>query len=1043
MFNSKKLVSVAMALSMMTSLGMSPAPAFMASISASAADAQEDSQNETAKQRYFDMMAEAEALSADDYSADSYAAFQYYLNEYSTAKFAADYNLGYEFSAYDYNKFCIGIEYAKSFLNTDKTHQYIDEFEEVLGECEEVLASEGKGYTEESYAAFYECYVSKFNYRSRYTMEGAAEAEGKGKGFSTVYEQYIINLRHCFNLLVREGYEASVKEDEATGAKLYYNGDVVPEDCVFSVDKFDSSNWAWEGLNSISFSKMENLCSQYEFYSFNITDADGNRIEMTKQFTVTLPVPEYFDMDSLTVELYKNSHSKGAIGKISTDKENRLITVTFSSESWLFSANGAALVLKNPVTAIDPLTLKEDGVYSIHPELTTYSSASQASMANSSLVHDDAYLVKDGENLDVYLNFVPLYIFGPDVPSYCGGLWSERGKSGDNDWYFDSETVLSYYTNDDGTIKGNEIYNGVTEIPCIKSIKLRLQRDCYNEFGGYTLVVSSPAMAAMNNLKFEEIIMDQLTCNLMISEPEYLGTEADASSLLPTYDYSALKRELQYADTLNAADYTAESWQAIETALKNAKAVDNNSDSVAIKKSVNEFKAAVSGLVIDENKNNNLADGRYLLNADMIQTDRETKSMSDNAINHTVTLDVVDGEYYVNVEFKSLTIGNDFGYLSKLSYYDTGYSYNQYGIPQGELKQAETLTSYDVVDMYNTAETPYPHYMRFKLVDKASGEDGYVPLQVFVPIMENIQEGNGTQNVLMKLDWSTLREAGAPSELNGYSISLSGDIGLNFFMNLSEEVLNDSGAKVRITLPDGSTKDIPVNSVTAGENGYQFTADVAAKEMTENVTAQVLLSNGTKGEIYTYSVKQYADELLADNSVSDKTKALVKAMLNYGGYAQEYFSYNTANLASADLTDAEKSLDAVTEDELSFCEYTLKGSDTGISYKGSKLSLESKTAIKHYFALAEGAKINDYTFKVGGNVATPVKSGDMYYVTVENISAQNLATDYAVQVGKLRLTYSPMSYAYSALTKTDKTALQNVVKALYLYNQAADSYVNS
>jgi hypothetical protein len=983
-----------------------------------------------AKQKYLDLLDGARALPKEDYSEDSYALFTKRLQEYDVSSVIT---MGYEYADYEYEKLCKGIEYAKSLLNPDTSHTYYADFEIILEKCESIVPDD---YTEESYNAF----LTQYNkYKDRYTLEKAREYEDKGKGIN-IYTSYIVNYQSWLNLLVSKNYKETVLEDEATGLKLCADENMIPENSILTVDKFDSNNWVWEGLNSTSFSNLENLCSVYECYSFTLSDADGSRVDMNNKFTVTLPVPERFDMNNLTVELYKNSCSKGSIGKMTVDKENRLITVEFTSQSYLYMANGASLLLKNPITAVDPLTLTNDGVYSIHSELTTYSSASQASMANSALVHD-AYLVKKDDDVDVYLDFVPIYVFGPDTPSYCGGLWSERGEKSDNDWYFDSETVLSYYTDDFGMIMDNESYNGVTEIPCVKTIKLHLERDCYNEFGGYTLVVSSPSMASMNGLKFEEIIMDQLTCNLMISEPVYLGTYEQASSYLPGYDYSALKRELQYVDTLSEADYTAESWQSVESALKNAEKVTTTSTSDEIEQSVNEIKEAVSNLVIDENKNNKLPDGRYLLNADMLQTDRETKSMSDNAINHTVTLDVVNGEYYVNVEFKGLTINNDFGYLSKLSYYDTGYTYDNFGNPKGTTVSAETLTSYDVVDKYNTVDTPYPHYLRFKLVDKANGE--YVPLQVFVPIMEAIQEGGGTQNVLMKLDWTTLKEAGSASQLNGYSISLAGDIGLNFFMNLSDEVLADSGAKVCITLPDGSIENVLVSSVTPNESGYKFTAHVAAKEMTSDVTVQILLSDGTKGDAYTYTVKEYADTILADTNTSAKTKKFVKAMLNYGGYAQEYFSYNTANIANADFTADEKSLDAVTEDELSFYDYSLRGSDDGISYKGSKLSLESNTVIKHYFALADGKSISDYTFKVNGSVVTPVKSGDMYYITVENISAQNLGTDYTVQVGKLRLAYSPMSYAYSALTKTDKIVLQNVTKALYLYNQAADEYINS
>jgi hypothetical protein len=1028
----KKISAMAIAAAMAATMAVGTALSALADdVSASDSSISVNSESlSEAKQKYLDALDEAKNLPESNYSVGSYEIFQKRVAEYDrTAILADDYEI---YTDYEYEKMTEGIKCAMSVLR-EPSHTYYQEFVELIEYCENINPDD---YTEESYAAFLKIYERQ---KSRNGLSKAQQYADEGED-STIYTSLILSYLSYLNKLVEVDYRETVKTDEATGIRLIAKQGTVPEDSTLVVDKFDANSWDWQNVNSNYLSNIETVCSQYEYFSFTLYDSDNNRVDLTNPFSIELPVPDNFDIDNLTVSLYKNSCATGSIGNISVDKENRLITIKFNNLSWLYTANGAAVILKNPITAVDPLTLENDGVYQIKADLTKYTDAAEASMSNAAL-ENSAYLTKSGDEIDVYLNFNPIYVASPDTPSFCGGLWCEKGEVKDGDCYLDSETVLSYYTNSDGTIRDNDIYNGVTEIPCVKTIKLHLERDCYNEFGGYTLAVSSPTMAAAFGTAFEDILMDDLTCNLMISEPQYLGTYEQASSYLPGYDYSALKRELQYVDTLSEADYTAESWQSVESALKNAEKVTTTSTSDEIEQSVNEIKEAVSNLVIDENKNNKLPDGRYLLNADMLQTDRETKSMSDNAINHTVTLDVVNGEYYVNVEFKGLTINNDFGYLSKLSYYDTGYTYDNFGNPKGTTVSAETLTSYDVVDEYNTADTPYPHYLRFKLVDKANGE--YVPLQVFVPIMEAIQEGGGTQNVLMKLDWTTLKEAGSASQLNGYSISLAGDIGLNFFMNLSDEVLADSGAKVCITLPDGSIENVLVSSVTPDESGYKFTAHVAAKEMTSDVTVQLLLSDGTKGDAYTYTVKEYADTILADTNTSAKTKKFVKAMLNYGGYAQEYFSYNTANIANADFTADEKSLDVVTEDELSFYDYSLKGSDDGISYKGSKLSLESNTVIKHYFALADGKSISDYTFKVNGSVVTPVKSGDMYYITVENISAQNLGTDYTVQVGKLRLAYSPMSYAYSALTKTDKTALQNVTKALYLYNQAADEYINS
>ena len=47
-------------------------------------------------------------------------------------------------------------------------------------------------------------------------------------------------------------------------------------------------------------------------------------------------------------------------------------------------------------------------------------------------------------------------------------------------------------------------------------------------------------------------------------------------------------------------------------------------------------------------------------------------------------------------------------------------------------------------------------------------EDGYVPLQVFVPIMDAISSGTGTQSVFLKLDWSSLKATTADDpDFNG------------------------------------------------------------------------------------------------------------------------------------------------------------------------------------------------------------------------------------------------------------------------------------
>ena len=172
--------------------------------------------------------------------------------------------------------------------------------------------------------------------------------------------------------------------------------------------------------------------------------------------------------------------------------------------------------------------------------------------------------------------------------------------------------------------------------------------------------------------------------------------------------------------TVSAAE--ADANQVISNVLENSQAVQLNKDS--------------------------LEDGKYELYAEMFKTDKESYSMSNNGINHTVGLEVKDGEYYLTIQFKGLAIYSKYGYLMNLYYYDEGYTFGNYGQPEGVVSPAEVLSTQknsdgtDVIDQYNDAQHLYPELVKIKLVDKASAE--YVPLQVFVPIMEAIADGTGT-----------------------------------------------------------------------------------------------------------------------------------------------------------------------------------------------------------------------------------------------------------------------------------------------------------
>lgn len=171
----------------------------------------------------------------------------------------------------------------------------------------------------------------------------------------------------------------------------------------------------------------------------------------------------------------------------------------------------------------------------------------------------------------------------------------------------------------------------------------------------------------------------------------------------------------------------------------------------------------------DDNKNgdsdtsfdiNNLPDGIYSVSGTMLKTDKKTASMSDQAFQHTIKLTVKDGIYSLALDFRAMDMNGQMGYLGNIKYYKTGYTLDSNGNPQGEIEDTEVnslqrYTNDTVVSDY--FGTNYPDIVTFPMIEEAR-TDSYVPLQVFIPIMDAIAKGTGTQNIFLKIDWSVLKE---------------------------------------------------------------------------------------------------------------------------------------------------------------------------------------------------------------------------------------------------------------------------------------------
>ena len=307
--------------------------------------------------------------------------------------------------------------------------------------------------------------------------------------------------------------------------------------------------------------------------------------------------------------------------------------------------------------------------------------------------------------------------------------------------------------------------------------------------------------------------------------------------------------------------------------------------------------------------------------------------------------------------------------------------------------------------------------------------------------------------------------------LRGSNLTLNGNIGLNFYFeidkSLKDIIFADQTAKVRFTLADGSTVDVAANtgledtSAMEGLTLYRYSCELTAKQMADTVTVQFIMNDKVIAE-YEHSVVDYAKIIIANaqNAYSAEVIALVKAMLNYGANAQLNFGYHTENLANS-LTDADGNA-MITEEEKDLSSVTTatfepyKATGTTIdglgNFAAANLVLKSETTLKVYFKPVDGITPDMITFKVGDNEVTATEYGEYLMISIPNIKASALDDKYVITVtSKTDSTKTGAfdvyvySYCYSVLkdsTGTYTEQLKDTLRALYLYNVAANSYIN-
>lgn len=438
--------------------------------------------------------------------------------------------------------------------------------------------------------------------------------------------------------------------------------------------------------------------------------------------------------------------------------------------------------------------------------------------------------------------------------------------------------------------------------------------------------------------------------------------------------------------------------------------------------------------------------------------------------------------YYDSTIYTGAAIGNDMGTTEKVE----GKTTDEF--KTGEVAYLLQLDQSDEVWGQTIGKDTYPTLGGSKVYKNATykgceGKPGDAVSYAYSNTKKNTYGEHPDADNDGKCDDCGAVIDGIGAKLAGYSLSLTGNIGVNFYMELSNDIVNDESAYMNFTLPNGTTSKVYVSGThedgstattdTTVKNGvtyYVFTCEVAAKEMTSDIKAQMIGNNGEKtGKVYTYTVKEYADYILSHTSAEGSnygsaTVQLVKGMLNYGGAAQKYFGYKTDQLASDGLALTEPVFDDTSiinfiKNEANKAVITNHSDPDKVTFKSAYLSLNSTTDLCVSVQFAEDVTVQEDMFAIWlGSTEiskdqyeiTKVNEGNCYKITLHGIKASQLQKQYEFEVHlsdaeSAVLTYGATSYAYTVMSSAcdninNIESLREVVKALYAYGSCAQGY---
>lgn len=300
-------------------------------------------------------------------------------------------------------------------------------------------------------------------------------------------------------------------------------------------------------------------------------------------------------------------------------------------------------------------------------------------------------------------------------------------------------------------------------------------------------------------------------------------------------------------------------------------------------------------------------------------------------------------------------------------------------------------------------------------------------------------------------------------KVSGYTITLNGEIGINYVFNVKTELgmptvtFVKDNEEISATVEKGASKDTYTT--------YTATVPVDSDQMNLDIVAKVQVGD-ISYESNPYTVNKYLNSLYTNPSLatnkSAELKAFVQAMSTYGYYSNRYFADYAAYESPIGLLNM-----TVTGDEIG-TEYGISygGTNNGWVHYGSSLQHLEKIAAVFYVDFKGTDSTNAVMQYQYVNVSdnSPVKD-DTYYTSdlIGNHAITEKIPIAELKTTKIAATFGTMTEGtYTAKTKTKyyapygyikgmldkysndtKNLSYKLVQALYHYSEAAKVYFDA